>query len=74
MEILAVAGVLAWLIQPITEPKPLEMVEPEYPEAALTSQIEGPASFRATVADDGTVTSVSVLSVPPRQPRFRSGR
>src|SRR5687768_5904381 len=50
--------------QVIVPPRPIDIVEPVYPEAARAHAIDGTAEFRATVNTDGTVASVSILNVP----------
>ena len=61
---LTVLAIFLATAQVVTQPKPLEVIDPVYPDAARGYQIDGIAGFRATVSPEGAVTSVTVLSVP----------
>jgi protein TonB len=43
-------------------PRPIAMVRPEYPDAARQEDLEGVVVLRVTIAPDGTVSDVSVVS------------
>jgi TonB family protein len=51
--------------QGLTEGSVIRRVEPQYPSQARTLRLEGTVFLKATVAEDGTVRDIKVVSGPP---------
>lgn len=48
--------------EPIVKPKPIEIPQPAYPEAARAAGLEGKVRLRVTVGVDGKPTQIAVLA------------
>ena len=72
MLLVAVFAIASQLTAAARPPEPVEMVAPEFPEAALKAQIHGNVTVAAKIGPDGSVIAASVLTGVNRFLDFRA--